>query len=97
MSSLIIKGQECSKCVDQKGVPDAAKLRKKKKKKKMLHRVAQIVEPECSSEDSSPVSVLDFDQFIIDHDVPTSGWCLSILFVFKSIPHSINKFFCSSF
>ncbi|XVE79386.1 hypothetical protein DITRI_Ditri14bG0054400 [Diplodiscus trichospermus] len=58
---VIIKGPEC---------PDGAKLRKKKKKTQ--HLVAQNVEPECSSEDSSPVSVLDFDQFIIDHDVPTS-------------------------
>ncbi|XWS28681.1 hypothetical protein CRYUN_Cryun25bG0092100 [Craigia yunnanensis] len=65
-----IKGLECSNCVDKKGVPDGAKLRKKKKK--IQHRAAQNVEPECSSEDSSPVSVLDFDQFIIDHDVPTS-------------------------
>lgn len=52
-------------------VPGGAKLRKKKKKTQ--HRVAQNVEPECSSEDSSPVSVLDFDQFIIDHGVPVSG------------------------
>ncbi|XWS71565.1 hypothetical protein CRYUN_Cryun03dG0148700 [Craigia yunnanensis] len=69
--SVIIKGQESSKYVDQKEVPDAAKLRKKKKK--MQHRLAQIVEPECSSEDLSLFSVLDFDQFTIDHDVPTSG------------------------
>ncbi|XVF69016.1 hypothetical protein PTKIN_Ptkin11bG0047100 [Pterospermum kingtungense] len=53
--------------IDKKAVPDGAKLRKKKR-----HSVAQIVEPECSSEDSSPVSVLDFGQFIIDHGVPTS-------------------------
>ncbi|XP_022730875.1 uncharacterized protein LOC111285612 [Durio zibethinus] len=65
-----IKGLDCSKRVDKKGVPDGAKL--SKKKKKIQHRIAQNVEPECSSEDSSPVSVLDFDQFIIDHDVPTS-------------------------
>ncbi|KAK6235062.1 DUF3741-associated sequence motif - like 6 [Theobroma cacao] len=65
-----IRGLECSKLVDKKGVPDGAKLRKKKKK--IQHRVAENVEPECSSEDSSPVSVLDFDQFVIDHDVPTS-------------------------
>ncbi|XVF19854.1 hypothetical protein REPUB_Repub11eG0146800 [Reevesia pubescens] len=67
---MIIKGQECSKCVDKKAMPDGAKLRKKRKKIK--HHVAQNVEPVCSSEDSSPVSVLDFDQFIIDHDVLTS-------------------------
>lgn len=67
---VIRKGQEyCSKC-------DAVKLRKKKKK--MQHLVDQTVEPKCISEDSSPVSVLDFDQFIIDdHDVLTSGWCHS--------------------
>ncbi|XP_022754099.1 uncharacterized protein LOC111302458 [Durio zibethinus] len=67
---VIIKGLECSNYVDKNGVPDGAKLRKKKKK--IQHPVAQNVDPECSSEDSSPVSVLDFDQFIIDHDVPTS-------------------------
>lgn len=35
-------------------------LRRRKKKKKV-----QSIELECSSEDSSPVSVLDFDQFIM--------------------------------
>ncbi|XVF31987.1 hypothetical protein REPUB_Repub17cG0042900 [Reevesia pubescens] len=68
---MIIKGQECSKCVDKKAMLDGAKLRKKRKKIK--HHIAKNVEPVCSSEDSSLVSVLDFDQFIIDHDVLTSG------------------------
>lgn len=45
-----------------------AKSRKKKKKMKLTN-----VELECSSEESSPVSVLDFDQFIIDHEVTTSA------------------------
>ncbi|OMO84369.1 hypothetical protein CCACVL1_10862 [Corchorus capsularis] len=67
-----IKSVECSKFMDKKGVPDGAKLRKKKKK--IQHCVVQNAENECNSaEGSSPVSVLDFDQFIIDHDVPTSG------------------------
>lgn len=47
-----------------------AKSRKKKKKKMMK---VTNVELECSSEESSPVSVLDFDQFIIDHEVTTSA------------------------
>ncbi|XWS52980.1 hypothetical protein CRYUN_Cryun11dG0118600 [Craigia yunnanensis] len=67
---VIIKDLECSNYVDKKGMPDGAKLRKKKKK--IQNHVAQNVEPECSSEDSSPVSVLDFDPFINNHDVPTS-------------------------
>ncbi|OMO90419.1 hypothetical protein COLO4_19173 [Corchorus olitorius] len=72
-----IKSVECSKFVDKKGAPDGAKLRKKKKK--IQHCVVQNAEHECSSEeDSSPVSVLDFDQFIIDHDVPTSGEDLKV-------------------
>lgn len=50
---------------------DGAKLRKKKKKKKKMK--VKIVELECSSEESSPVSVLDFDQFIIDHEVTASA------------------------
>lgn len=40
---------------------EGAKLRRRKKKKKKV----QSVEHESSSEDSSPVSVLDFDQFIM--------------------------------
>ncbi|KAE8734857.1 Zinc finger family protein [Hibiscus syriacus] len=58
-------------CLEKKvPVPDGMKL--KKKKKKIHHPGTPNVEPECSSEDSSPVSVLVFDQFIKDHDVPTS-------------------------
>ncbi|XVF46759.1 hypothetical protein PTKIN_Ptkin03bG0054300 [Pterospermum kingtungense] len=60
-----------SEAVIVKGHETAAKLRKKKMK--LQHHLAQIVEPECISEDCSPVSVLDFDQFITDHDVPTSS------------------------
>ncbi|XVF07324.1 hypothetical protein REPUB_Repub06bG0128600 [Reevesia pubescens] len=33
---MIIKGQECSKCVDKKAMPDGAKLRKKRKKIKIM-------------------------------------------------------------
>ncbi|KAL4334469.1 hypothetical protein GQ457_07G035300 [Hibiscus cannabinus] len=58
-------------CLEKKAsVPDGTKLRKKKKK--IQHPRTQNAEPECTSEDSSPVSVLVFDQFINDHDVPTA-------------------------
>ncbi|KAK8582254.1 hypothetical protein V6N13_145235 [Hibiscus sabdariffa] len=67
--------REIAKCreanglrLEKKGsVPDGAKLRKK-----MQPPGTQNVDPECSSEESSPVSVLDFAQFIDDHDVPAS-------------------------
>ncbi|KAE8729426.1 Zinc finger family protein [Hibiscus syriacus] len=58
-------------CLEKKAaMSDGMKL--KKKKKKINHPGTPNVEPECSSEDSSPVSVLVFDQFINDHDVSTS-------------------------
>ncbi|KAF5446714.1 hypothetical protein F2P56_032318 [Juglans regia] len=55
-------------------VINGGKLRKKKKKKKKKQSpcVVQKAEPECSSEDSSPVSVLDFGHFLIDRVIPTS-------------------------
>ncbi|KAK2640943.1 hypothetical protein Ddye_022706 [Dipteronia dyeriana] len=48
---------------------EKVKFRKKKKNKKTMKK---YVENDSSSEDSSPVSVLDFDQFITDHEVPRS-------------------------
>ncbi|KAG6681104.1 hypothetical protein I3842_13G075100 [Carya illinoinensis] len=48
------------------------KKKKKKKKKKLSPCVVQKAEPECSSEDSSPVSVLDFGHFLTDRVIPTS-------------------------
>ncbi|GMI92222.1 TON1 Recruiting Motif 31 [Hibiscus trionum] len=57
-------------CLEKKvSAPNGTKLRQKKKN--IQHPGTQNVEPECSSEDSSPVSVLVFDQFINDHHVPT--------------------------
>lgn len=43
-----------------------AKFRKKKKVKSVEHEC-------CSSEESSPVSVLDFHQFVLDRGFPPSG------------------------
>ncbi|KAK3206543.1 hypothetical protein Dsin_020589 [Dipteronia sinensis] len=61
---------ECSTPVKNKkeeSESENVKFRKKKKKK-----MKKYVENDSSSEDSSPVSVLDFDQFITDHEVPRS-------------------------
>lgn len=51
--------------------PDRGRLRKKKKKKQNCSPVKKI-ETECDSENSSPVSVLDFAEFPIEFEVPTS-------------------------
>ncbi|KAK0605304.1 hypothetical protein LWI29_025224 [Acer saccharum] len=61
---------ECSTPVKNKkeeSESENVKFRKKKKKK-----MKKYVENDSSSENSSPVSVLDFDQFITDHEVPRS-------------------------
>lgn len=47
-------------------------MRRRRKKQKRHHFVDKSIENETSSEDSSPVSVLDFDKFIIDQELPTS-------------------------
>lgn len=49
---------------------DGAKLRDKKNKS---GSATKKVEPECSSENSSPVSVLDFGECINDPELPASG------------------------
>ncbi|KAF3454253.1 hypothetical protein FNV43_RR04700 [Rhamnella rubrinervis] len=45
---------------------------KQKKKTTRSHHVVECVEPECNSEDSSPVSVLDSGKFLVDPQVPIS-------------------------
>ncbi|KAK9280678.1 hypothetical protein L1049_014376 [Liquidambar formosana] len=60
---------EIVKPTKHKEARDGSKLRKKKKKN---YSAAKKVVPECSSEESSPVSVLDLDQFLVDLEVHTS-------------------------
>lgn len=61
----------------------------KKNKKKTNFHVVETVETECNSDDSSPVSVLDFDKFLVDHEVPISGlWLLLIIVNF--LPQNLN-------
>ena len=45
----------------------------RRKKKKTSPCLVQMVESDCSSEDSSPVSVLEFDHFLFDPQVSRSG------------------------
>nr|POF25259.1 hypothetical protein CFP56_34080 [Quercus suber] len=45
---------------------------RRKKKKKTSPCLVQMVESDCSSEDSSPVSVLEFDHFLFDPQVSRS-------------------------
>lgn len=59
-----------SKSIIDKEVFNGGRLRRKKK---ISSCVEQKVESECSSEDSSPVSVLDFGHFLVDPGVATSG------------------------
>ncbi|KAJ8749762.1 hypothetical protein K2173_012313 [Erythroxylum novogranatense] len=49
--------------------PKEASMRKKNKNS---NGCAFKKEPECSPQDSSPVSVLELNQFMIDHEFPTS-------------------------
>ena len=70
------------------GSPEAVKTSKPVKHKEVFHgrklserkktslRVVQNTESECSSEDSSPVSVLDFGHFLTDPEIPISGLLL---------------------
>jgi hypothetical protein len=59
-----------SKPVNHKEVVNGRKLSKRKKTSLC---VVQKTESECSSEDSSPVSVLDFGHFLTDPEAPISG------------------------
>lgn len=55
----------------------------RRKKKKTSPCLVQMVESDCSSEDSSPVSVLEFDHFLFDPENSRSGLlphCLSTKF-----------------
>lgn len=54
-----------------KETPDRGRLRKKKKKENCSP--VKKIETESDSENSSPVSVLDFAEFPIEFEVPTSG------------------------
>ncbi|KAJ4850242.1 hypothetical protein Tsubulata_050482 [Turnera subulata] len=60
--------------IDHRLVCDGVQPRRKQMKKKNNYSELEIEDPECSSHDSSPVSVLDFGQFVIDPEpaVPTS-------------------------
>lgn len=62
-----------SKSVNQKEVFHGRKLSERKKTSLC---VVQNTESECSSEDSSPVSVLDFGHFLTDPEIPISGLLL---------------------
>lgn len=58
-----------SKPINRKKVRDGEKLRKRKKN----HSAVGKLVSECSdTEDSSPVSVLDFDDFLVDFQIHTS-------------------------
>lgn len=57
------------KPTDHKEVCDAAKSRKKIKNRSAVKKVV----PESGSEDSSPVSVFDFEEFLFDLEDPISG------------------------
>ncbi|KAK9998352.1 hypothetical protein SO802_017955 [Lithocarpus litseifolius] len=61
-----------SKPVSHNEVFHNGKPRRKKKKKKTSPCLVQLVESDCSSEDSSPVSVLKFDHFLFDPQVSRS-------------------------
>ncbi|XP_059660877.1 uncharacterized protein LOC132307201 isoform X2 [Cornus florida] len=64
-----------SKPMNHHGNSDGVKSMKKKKKKKQKENVsvAKKAQTECDSENSSPVSVLDFVEFIADPKVPISA------------------------
>ncbi|GLU18863.1 hypothetical protein SLE2022_351400 [Rubroshorea leprosula] len=73
---LIEQEQEMNRRISDKSDQDFAlsnikALERKRKKKKGKWSAVENVQHECSSQDSSPVSVLDFDQFIVDQEVPT--------------------------
>lgn len=53
--------------------PNLNKNKKKNSKKKTNSQAGNLVESESTSEDSSPVSVLDCGSFLIDPQVPISG------------------------
>ena len=66
---------------------DGAKLRDEKKKNRSETEKA---EPECSPENSSPVSVLDFGECINDPELPTSGLFPQFIFIFLIFGLSYN-------
>lgn len=69
--------------------------RKLSKRKKTSLCVVQKTESECSSEDSSPVSVLDFGHFLTDPEVKISGLllCLCKVQVFPSSIMQIQELY----
>ncbi|KAJ9146808.1 hypothetical protein P3X46_029033 [Hevea brasiliensis] len=68
-AATVLQEAKKSHWINDKDVPRRPKLTRKKKK---INRCALKNEEleECSSEDSSPVSVLDFDRFMVDPEVP---------------------------
>jgi hypothetical protein len=82
------------------GSPEAVKTSKPVKHKEVFHGrklserkktslcVVQNTESECSSEDSSPVSVLDFGHFLTDPEIPISGLLLFVFLKYQVFPSS---------
>ena len=66
-----------SKPINHNEVFNKGKPRRRRKKTSPC--LVQMVESDCSSEDSSPVSVLEFDHFLVDPEVSRSG-LLPLLF-----------------
>ncbi|KAF8396945.1 hypothetical protein HHK36_018581 [Tetracentron sinense] len=67
-SRVASKVENPSKLTNQKQVLEGAKSAKKKRKSAL-----KKVEPECNSENSSPVSVLEVEDFLIDPETPSPG------------------------
>lgn len=67
------------------GGKSSSKNLKQKKETTRSYHVVECVEPQCNSEDSSPVSVLDSGKFLVDSEVPISGLWL-LIFVLQNLP-----------
>ncbi|EEF36774.1 uncharacterized protein LOC8286465 [Ricinus communis] len=70
-ASALHESKKTGRISCDKDLPDGAKFTRRKKMRNR-RRLKNEEQEECSSEDSSPVSVLDFDQFIVDPEAPTS-------------------------